>query len=360
MKKSANGGNAWRNRYFILFNDATLAYYKDRGTAQQNQRVPRAYVTLNSDFVISESPVKENAFQVSDFVTAIYLAGSSTEEKKYWMHTMSSTIKKIDEVGRLSLRIPPPSAPLKELSTQGDPPKLPHRDMYNAPSHGRFDHIPKEEDPSRNSIRSYDTYRASLSTQSPQYSIASGTQSSVTRTEHPYGGPPPPPNLHPLRQSRPPPPPPPSQRSNASIDHTRLHAPPRKPPPLSSAMSGNCLLSSTVLLQTVLAASDDGSLGSNPPPLPFAEDRRSSKTQIARSLVERRSSKQYSSEEIGSIYSEDEVSHQASNQKTPSFKFDTGPSKGSNGFPPSFPTANRGDGQQGRLRQRCLTMMLIL
>jgi hypothetical protein len=89
----------WKKRYVLLFT-GRLEYHSSKATSEQKIGQGQ-YLTLNEKHFVGDSASrhlkndKENSFMVSDFTTTHYFAAESPELRKYWMHTLARTIKKL-------------------------------------------------------------------------------------------------------------------------------------------------------------------------------------------------------------------------------------------------------------------------
>lgn len=101
--KSSSGkiplANNWKKRYFALYKYC-LIYYKQKGDAQ-----PQGMLGLNADFYVSEytdgegksGSVREHSFVLSDLQHSFYLGAESEDLKKFWMHTVTRVLRKLQE-----------------------------------------------------------------------------------------------------------------------------------------------------------------------------------------------------------------------------------------------------------------------
>jgi hypothetical protein len=99
--KSSSGkialANNWKKRYFALYKYC-LIYYKQKGDTQ-----PQGMLGLNADFYVSEysgegkASAREHSFVLSDLQHSFYLSAESEDLKKFWMHTVTRVLRKLQE-----------------------------------------------------------------------------------------------------------------------------------------------------------------------------------------------------------------------------------------------------------------------
>ena len=94
---AASKSSAWKKRYFVLHTNGSLSYYKS-GRAGVGTG-PKGGVLLDSNFFVGDSLLRSHAFQLSDFVTTVYLAAASAHEQLDWMYKLGVAIRKLGDEG---------------------------------------------------------------------------------------------------------------------------------------------------------------------------------------------------------------------------------------------------------------------
>ena len=89
----------WRKRFVLLF-AARLEFHSSKASSEQNAG-SGTIVALNDRHFVGDSAsrhLKDDrpfSFMVSDFVTTTFLAADTAELRKFWMHAIARTIKKL-------------------------------------------------------------------------------------------------------------------------------------------------------------------------------------------------------------------------------------------------------------------------
>jgi hypothetical protein len=105
LRKRAISGKVknWRKRYFVLFEDATLVYFKDQPkkgadwSYSNGRTIPRGSIQLTSDFFVGDSLQRKFGFLVSDFETNYYLAAEERAGITKWTTAITEVLRKLNK-----------------------------------------------------------------------------------------------------------------------------------------------------------------------------------------------------------------------------------------------------------------------
>eukprot|EP00854_Cymbomonas_tetramitiformis_P023287 gene23287-28182_t len=98
LKRAVKSGRNFKTRYFMLFPDARLMYYtpkdsKAKGDVRHGEM--KGVMQLTADFFCSDWNGKKYGFTVSDLQTTFYLSAQSSEEKLFWVGTITGVIRNL-------------------------------------------------------------------------------------------------------------------------------------------------------------------------------------------------------------------------------------------------------------------------